>query len=79
MARTLMAGLPQRFELVLRKIPGCRFRIIKGDFLFYKLEMVYCVFSLESPRRGDSNDNTQYTFILKKSKIYPYSPPDLRL
>ena len=24
--------------------------------------MVYCVFSLESPHRGDSNENTQYTF-----------------
>ena len=23
--------------------------------------MVYCLFSLESPHRGDSNDNTQYT------------------
>ena len=23
--------------------------------------MVYCLFLLESPHRGDSNDNTQYT------------------
>ena len=28
--------------------------------------MVYCVYSLESPRWGDSNEYTQYTFILKK-------------
>ena len=28
--------------------------------------MVYCVYTLESPQRGDSNENTQYTFILKK-------------
>ena len=28
--------------------------------------MVFCEYSLESPRRGDSNENTQYTFILKK-------------
>ena len=28
--------------------------------------MVYCVFSLESPQRGDSNENTQHTFIFKK-------------
>ena len=34
--------------------------------------MVYCVFSLESPQWGDSNENAQHTFMLKKSKIYPY-------
>ena len=31
--------------------------------------MVYCVYSLESPRWGDSNVNTQHTFMLKKIKI----------
>ena len=30
--------------------------------------MVYCVFSLDSPRWGDSNKYTQYTFMLKKIK-----------
>ena len=31
---------------------------------------VSCVFSLESPHRGDSNENTQYTISnLKKKKI----------
>ena len=30
--------------------------------------MVYCVYSLESPRWGDSNENTQDTFMLKKIK-----------
>ena len=34
-------------------------------FLFI-LKMVYCVYSLESPRWGDSNESTQHTFILKK-------------
>ena len=35
--------------------------------------MVYCVCILESPQWGDSNENTQHTFILKKTekKIYP--------
>ena len=33
---------------------------------FFILKMVYCVYSLESPRWGDSNENTQYTFMLKK-------------
>ena len=29
---------------------------------------VYCVFSLETPHRGDSNKDTQYTFFKKKKK-----------
>ena len=33
---------------------------------FFILKMVYCVYSLESPRWGDSDENTQHTFILKK-------------
>ena len=28
--------------------------------------MVYCVYVLESPRRGDSNENVQYTSMSKK-------------
>ena len=51
---------------------GCRIRISKGDFLFLYLKMVYCVYSLESPYRGHSNENAQYTFILQTLKIYPY-------
>ena len=27
------------------------------------------MYTLESPRRGDSNANTQYTFILKKIEV----------
>ena len=37
---------------------------------------VFCVFSLESPRRGDSNEYTQYTIFNIKRKItlnYPKS------
>ena len=30
------------------------------------MNMVYCVYSLESPHWGDSIVNTQHTFILKK-------------
>ena len=30
--------------------------------------MVYCVYSLESPRGGDADENTQHTFMLKKIK-----------
>ena len=34
-------------------------------FLFYN-EIVCCVYSLESPHRGDSNKYTQHTIIVKK-------------
>ena len=34
---------------------------------FFNL-MVYCVFSLESPPRGDSNGYTQYTIFTMKKK-----------
>ena len=36
-------------------------------FLFYH-EIVCCVYSLESPRRGDSNEYTQRTIIVEKIK-----------
>ena len=40
-------------------------------FFIHVLKMVYCVYSIELPRLGDSNENTQYTFVLKKiEKIY---------
>ena len=35
-------------------------------FFFFILKKVYCVYSLESPRCGDSNENTQQTFMLRK-------------
>ena len=65
------------FELVIEslgtKSHSCRLRIILGWFSFFILKMVYCVYSLESPRWGDSNENTQYTFMSKKiEKNYPY-------
>ena len=37
--------------------------------------MIYCVYSLESPQCGDSNENTQYTFMFKKiEKISLFCP-----
>ena len=45
-------------------------------FLIFFNMKVYCVFSLESPHRGDSNENTQYTIFNRKKKIsknYPKS------
>ena len=43
--------------------------------IFFYLK-VYCVFSLESPHRGDSNEYTQYTIFNIKKEItlnYPKS------
>ena len=41
--------------------------------------MVYCMYSLEWPRWGDSNENTQHSFMLKKIKKIPIMRPDLAL
>ena len=43
--------------------------------IFFNMK-VFCVFSLESPHRGDSNEDIQYTIFDKKSKTtlnYPKS------
>ena len=40
------------------------------------ITVICCVFSLESPHRGDSNEYTQYTIVNVKRKItlnYPKS------
>ena len=57
-------------SLTEQKYLSCSFYCvwdISGDFL-YILKMVCCVYSLESPRWGDSNENTQHTCMLKKIK-----------
>ena len=38
-------------------------RELLGIFLFYH-KNVFCVYSLESPHRGDSNEYTQHTIII---------------
>ena len=40
-------------------------------FLIFFNMKVYCVFSLESPHRGDSNVYTQYTIFVIQTKITP--------
>ena len=53
-------------------------------FSFFFNIKVCCVFSLESPHRGDSNGYTQYTIFNIKKKITPnlqhwvYVPRDSR-
>ena len=39
------------------------------SLIFFNMK-VYCVFSLESPRRGDSNETIQDTFFDRKKKIF---------
>ena len=42
--------------------------------------MVYCVYSLESPRWGDSNENTRHNFMLQDNRKYiSIIPPGLAL
>ena len=38
--------------------------------IFYYMK-VYCVFTLESPHRGDSNDYTQYTIFQYENEKHP--------
>ena len=40
--------------------------------IFYNMK-VYCVLSLESPHRGDSNDYTRYTIFNIKKISFKYS------
>ena len=69
-ARTLMARSPRLFQtrswVPWKKIPSLRIWANLGCFSFFILIMVYCLYPLESPLWGDSNKNTQYTFIFKK-------------
>ena len=47
------------------------------SLIFYNMK-VYCVFSLESPHGGDSNEYTQYTVINIKKKITLNFNPNLQ-
>ena len=48
-------------------------------FFFFFLKTVYCVYSIESPQGGDSNENTQHTSVLQKIKANLIMPTDLAL
>ena len=50
------------FESVRNSLDSSRKQIIKDIFLFYH-EIVYCMYSLELPHRGNSNEYTQHTII----------------
>ena len=44
--------------------------IIRISLIFYNRK-VYCVFTFESPHRGDSNENTQYTIFQYEKEKHP--------
>ena len=66
-ARTPLARSPWLFALVFESLRNSsdrsRKQIFKEAFLFH-YEIVCCVYSLESPLRGDSNEYTQHTVIV---------------
>ena len=68
------------FESLRNFSDSSRKQRLKEIFLFY-YEIVCCVYSLESPHRGDSNECTQHTIILLKieniSRSYRNLLPDL--
>ena len=47
--------------------------------LFFYIDNVFCVYSLESPQWGDSSENTHITFILAKLKDITIMSPVLAL
>ena len=59
---------------MLIKAPGRRHN--RDAFSIFFNMKVCCVFSLESPHRGDSNEYAQYTILNMKTKVtqnYPKS------
>ena len=46
--------------------------------IFFKIK-VCCVFALQSPYEGDSNEYTQYTIFYMKKRETPYIIPSLQL
>ena len=84
MARTLMRVYRGLFKLIFESLrifsDSSGKQILREIFLFF-YEIVCCVYSLESPHRGDSNEYTQHTIILLKieniSINYRHLLPDL--
>ena len=83
MARTRMARYRGWFELFFQSLQdssNSSRKIFMDFFLFYH-GIVCCMYSLESPHRGDSNEYTQHTIIVYKiekiSLNYRYLLPEL--
>ena len=67
MTRTPMARLPwtirTRFESLQNSSDSSRKQIFRKIFILYD-EIVCCMYSLESPHRGDSNVYTQHIILV---------------
>ena len=57
---------------------SARSGVIIGIFLVFFNMKVFCVLSLESPHRGDSNECTQHTIFNIKRKIDQNNPAQVR-
>ena len=55
------------FKSLRNSSTSSRKQIFREIFLFYH-EIVCCVYSLELPHRGNSNEYTQHTIIVKEIK-----------
>ena len=64
-----MANSNSFFETLRNSSNSSRKQIFK-EILFYR-EIVCCVYSLESPHRGDSNEYTQHTITVENRKYFP--------
>ena len=68
MARTRMARLPWMIRTLFQSLqnPSNRLRkqIFRDFFSLFYHGIVCCLYSLESPHRGDSNEYTKNTIIL---------------
>ena len=58
----------RKFELMSVNHSGRSGSTIGISFSIFLNMKIYCVFSLESPHRGDSNENTQLTIFNTKKK-----------
>ena len=58
-----MANSNSFFEFLQNPSASSRKQIVREIFLLYH-EIVCCVYSLELPQRGNSNEYTQHTIIL---------------
>ena len=68
MARTRMARLPWMIRTLFfspyKILPIAQENKYLGIFFLFYHGIVCCVYSLETPHRGDSNEYTQHTIIV---------------
>ena len=53
-----------------------KIQIKKSDIFLISVQNIECRYSLETPRRGGSNEYPQYMFLSrnKRNNVYPYKP-----